>query len=121
MVAGAVRRYERKEAMHSQHTESRISEIDTRLNDIVSIAAAATRNQQTITLLLFEWVCAVLVLPFALAWKVVSLPAKAVETLTTFKSPLLLKHTPSNQRKMSREKSKSRSTLKSSRAQSLLD
>lgn len=117
----AVRRYEKNEAMHSQQTESRISEIDTKLNNFVSLAAAATRNQQTITILLFEWACAVLVLPFALAWKVVSLPAKAVETLTHFKSPLLLKHTVSSQRK-SREKNKgARSTLKSSRAQSFLE
>jgi signal transduction histidine kinase len=108
----AVRRYEKKEAMHSALTENRIHEIDIKLNDVVSLATAATarQNQQAITMIVFQWCAAVLVLPFALAWKVISLPAKAVESLTALKSPLLLKH--QAQRKSPRDKPKGRTAMK---------
>ena len=68
--------------------------MDGRLNDVLTLAAAASARQShpTFSIILFEWMCAAIVIPFSLTWKVVSLPAKAVETLAGFsKNQLLLK------------------------------
>ncbi|KAI5849485.1 hypothetical protein DFP73DRAFT_295592 [Morchella snyderi] len=88
----AVRRYEKKEALHSLHTETRIHEIDARLNDILTLAAAASARQkeQTLAGVLLQWSFALLVAPVSFAWSVVSLPAKAVETIMEMKKGRLL-------------------------------
>ncbi|RPB05693.1 hypothetical protein L873DRAFT_1661741 [Choiromyces venosus 120613-1] len=90
----AVRRYEKRETVHSAQTENRILEIDSRLNDVLTLAAAASarQNHTTFSMILFEWACAAIVIPFSLTWKLISLPAKGVETLAGFsKNHQLLK------------------------------
>ncbi|CAZ81504.1 unnamed protein product [Tuber melanosporum] len=90
----AVRRYEKRETVHSAQTENRILEIDNRLNDVLTLTAAASarQNHTTFSMILFEWACAAIVIPFSLTWKLISLPAKAVETLAGFgKNQKLLK------------------------------
>ncbi|KAI5790180.1 hypothetical protein EDC01DRAFT_788463 [Geopyxis carbonaria] len=69
----AVRRYEKKEAAAAALTDTRISEIDGRLHDVLAQAAARQRPPRIAALL--RW-------PFALAWRVVALPARAVEVVT---------------------------------------
>jgi hypothetical protein len=86
VIVGAVRRYEKRETVRSAQTENRILEIDGRLSDVLTLAAAASARQSraTFSMVLLEWICAAIVIPFSLTWKLVSLPAKAVETLAGF-------------------------------------
>lgn len=96
----AVRRYEKKEAMHSAHTENRICEIDSRLNDVLTLAAAAAarRDETTIGMLMAEWMWAVVVVPFTITWRLLSFPAKAVETVAGMKGGRLLLGIPGRQK-----------------------
>jgi hypothetical protein len=85
---GAVRRYEKRETLHSAQTESRILEINNRLDDVLTLTAAAHRQQQassqlhTLSALLLDWACGVALVPLSLAWKIMCLPAKAMELVT---------------------------------------
>lgn len=91
--------------MHSAHTETRILEIDSRLNDVLTLAAAASarQNDTSVSVLLLEWTCTVFVIPFTLAWRLLSLPARAVETVAGMrKSQLLLKRGVDGQRQSQR-------------------
>lgn len=91
--------------MHSAHTETRILEIDSRLNDVLTLAAAASARQHetSVSVLLMEWTCAVVVIPFTLAWRLLSLPARAVETVAGMrKSQMLLKRGVDGQRQPQR-------------------
>lgn len=55
------------------------------------------------SVLLLEWMCAVVVIPFTLAWRLLSLPAKAVESVAGLrKSQLLLKRGMDGQRQSQR-------------------
>jgi hypothetical protein len=79
--AGAVRRYERKDAIQSAQTEARIVELDNQLKDVLTLAAAAgsTQRRETFSGMLVEWISGVVVVPFLMLWKFVSLLARAVE------------------------------------------
>jgi hypothetical protein len=81
ILEGAVRRYEKRETLHSAQTESRILEINNRLNDVLSLTAAAHRQQgpHTLSTLFLDWACGLLLMPFSATWKVMCLPAKAME------------------------------------------
>lgn len=84
-----MRRYEKKEALHSAQTEARIKDINCRLDDVITLAAAASARQQreqrsagtTLATLLTEWLLGMLLVPFELAWTVVCLPKRAVAGL----------------------------------------
>ncbi|KAA8901727.1 hypothetical protein FN846DRAFT_754103, partial [Sphaerosporella brunnea] len=80
----AVRRYEKREVLHSAQTESRILEINNRLNDVITLTAAAQRKQaqHTFAALLLDWACGFVLAPLSLTWKIMCLPAKAVELVT---------------------------------------
>ncbi|CUS10942.1 unnamed protein product [Tuber aestivum] len=82
----AVRRYEKRETVHSAQTENRILEIDNRLNDVLTLTAAASAGQKhtTFSMTLFQCACAAIVIPFSLTWRLISLPARAVEALAGF-------------------------------------
>lgn len=100
----AVRRYEKKEALHSAQIETRIVEIDGRLNDVLTLAAAASvKSQPTFSGILLEWICALIIAPFAIAWKIVSFPARAVETLTGGATRRLLLKEQQRQQRLGRD------------------
>ncbi|KAF8539240.1 hypothetical protein BDD12DRAFT_910257 [Trichophaea hybrida] len=76
----AVRRYEKKEALQSAQTETRILEMNHRL--ALAVAASAKQQQQqyrgdTFSAILFEYAYGMMLVPFSIAWKLVSLPVRA--------------------------------------------
>lgn len=77
---GAVRRYERKEALQSAQTETRILEINHRLALTAASARAAQQQRyrcDTLSAALLDYACGVMTVPFSIAWKLVSLPLRA--------------------------------------------
>ncbi|KAL8636726.1 MAG: hypothetical protein Q9228_005913 [Teloschistes exilis] len=84
----AVRRYEKKFVALTMQTESRLQELEARMADAITLAAAAERssNQQrsrrgSSALVLYEWVSAGLLLPVRTAWAAISLPAVLVHAI----------------------------------------
>lgn len=76
---GAVRRYERKEALQSAQMETRILEINRRL--AVAAAAAAQQQQRQhfdthLLAVVLDYACGVMMVPFSMVWKLVSLPMR---------------------------------------------
>ncbi|OIW33872.1 hypothetical protein CONLIGDRAFT_652293 [Coniochaeta ligniaria NRRL 30616] len=77
----AVRRYEKKATVLAFQTESRLGAIDTRLNDAISLAAAAAKNsasQGSFLGWLAERTTALAMMPVRAVLKVVALPFKAI-------------------------------------------
>lgn len=84
----AVRRYEKKFVALTMQTESRLQELEARMADAITLAAAAERssNQQrsrrgSSALVLYEWVSAGLLLPVRTTWAAISLPAVLVHAI----------------------------------------
>ncbi|KAL8687522.1 MAG: hypothetical protein Q9218_006331 [Villophora microphyllina] len=84
----AVRRYEKKLVALTMQTESRLQELEARMSDAITLAAAAERSstQQrsrrgSSALILYEWVSAALLLPVRAAWAAVSFPAKLLHAI----------------------------------------
>lgn len=76
----AVRRYEKRATLQSFQTESRLLDLEARLNDAISLAAAAANNSQkrSVPGIAFEWLSTAVVLPFHAVGAVMSLPFKTV-------------------------------------------
>lgn len=79
----AVRRYEKRATLLAMQTESRIKDLEARMTDAITLAAAAERSSSTFSkvrqgsaLILLDWVCSIVVLPVQAAWVAVSLPAR---------------------------------------------
>jgi len=78
----AVRRYEKRATLLTIHTESRLQELESRLLDAITLAAAAERSNQTRSRrnssagILLDWACAAIVLPAQAAWTIIGLPAR---------------------------------------------
>ena len=86
----AVRRYEKKATVLAFQTESRLAAIDTRLNDAISLAAAAAKNsnsQWNIAGWIMEWVVTLILLPFQSIIKLVALPFRTVSAVLFRKKP----------------------------------
>ncbi|KAI4241280.1 MAG: hypothetical protein LQ352_007478 [Teloschistes flavicans] len=86
----AVRRYEKKFVALTMQTESRLQELEARMSDAITLAAAAERssNQQrsrrgSSVLVVYEWVSAGLLLPVRTAWAAISLPAMLLNAIVT--------------------------------------
>ncbi|KAF3901830.1 hypothetical protein AA313_de0207740 [Arthrobotrys entomopaga] len=84
----AVRRYERKEAMQSAQTEERLAYLDRRLNDALTLAAAAAasaQDNQTSSLgqFLTTWILWSFSIPFVILVKIIALLIRAIETIAT--------------------------------------
>lgn len=79
----AVRRYEKRTTISSLQTEARLQDLESRLKDVVVLAAAAQRNAENrpknFFFILLNWMCAIIVLPVQSLWFVVRLPARAVQ------------------------------------------
>ena len=84
----AVRRYEKRATLLTMQTESRLQDLESRMSDAITLAAAAERssnaqktNRGSSALTLLDWICATVVLPVQAAWAVLSLPARAATTM----------------------------------------
>lgn len=81
----AVRRYEKKATLLAMQTESRLVDLEKRMTDAITLAAAAERTSQSNRQrsgsgisLLFDYVATVAMLPIRLAWGSVTLPGRVV-------------------------------------------
>lgn len=78
----AMRRYEKRSTISSVQIEARLQDLETRLHDVVSLAAAAQRNAERIpnnyVLILANWACAAVVVPVQYLLYLASLPSKAL-------------------------------------------
>ncbi|KAF3930145.1 hypothetical protein ABW19_dt0208513 [Dactylella cylindrospora] len=84
----AVRRYERKEALQSAQTDERLAYLDRRLNDALTLAAAAAASAQdsrnnSLGHILTTWIAWSISIPFLIMIKAISIPVKLIETLAT--------------------------------------
>lgn len=84
----AVRRYEKRATLQTMQTESRLLDIEARLADAISLAAAAAqvgqRHKYGLWSMLVEWISSGIVLPLQVSTALASLPFKAFITLISF-------------------------------------
>jgi len=83
----AVRRYEKRATLQAFQTESRLLDLEARLNDAISLAAAAANNgqrQRGFTGIIVEWVATAIVLPLQAFRAMVSLPFKTIFALINY-------------------------------------
>ena len=83
----AVRRYEKRATLQAFQTESRLLDLEAKLNDAISLAAAAANNSQRqrgFTGIIVEWVATAVVLPLQAFAALASLPFKTIITLINF-------------------------------------
>lgn len=81
----AVRRYEKRATLQAFQTESRLKDLEARLNDAISLAAAAVNNgQKGFTGILVEWAATAVVLPLQAFGALVKLPFKTAGLLASF-------------------------------------
>jgi hypothetical protein len=78
----AMRRYEKRSTISSVQIEARLQDLEIRLHDVVSLAAAAQRNADRIPnnyiIILTNWACAAVVVPVQYVLYLASLPSKAL-------------------------------------------
>jgi hypothetical protein len=78
----AMRRYEKRSTISSVQIEARLQDLEIRLHDVVSLAAAAQRNADRIPnnyiIILTNWACAAVVVPVQYLSYLASLPSKAL-------------------------------------------
>ena len=81
----AVRRYEKKATLLAMQTESRLVDLEKRMTDAITLAAAAERTSQSNRQrsgsgisLIFDYVATVAMLPIRLAWGIVTLPGRVI-------------------------------------------
>ena len=81
----AVRRYEKRATILAMQTEARLQDLESRMADAITLAAAAERStsqsQRGPAAILLDWACAAVVLPTQTAWTVMRLPAKVALTV----------------------------------------
>ncbi|OAP61083.1 hypothetical protein AYL99_03284 [Fonsecaea erecta] len=81
----AMRRYEKRSTISSVQIEARLQDLETRLHDVVSLAAAAQRNADRIpnnyVLILANWICGAFVIPVQYLLYLSSLPSKALSSI----------------------------------------
>ena len=88
----AVRRYEKRATLLTMQTEARLQELESRMADAITLAAAAERStsnkKRGSASILFDMVCATIVFPAQTAWTMLSLPAhvaaRALEVLESY-------------------------------------
>ncbi|KAL8825351.1 MAG: hypothetical protein Q9170_007826 [Blastenia crenularia] len=78
----AVRRYEKKMVALTMQTESRLQELESRMSDAITLAAAAERSSQARSRrgssagIVADWVSTAITFPLKLTWAIVLFPAK---------------------------------------------
>ncbi len=84
----AVRRYEKRATLLSMQTESRLQDLESRMADAITLAAAAERSnarkpKHGSALMLLDWLCAAVILPVRTIKVCINLPAKLVRNTFT--------------------------------------
>jgi len=81
----AVRRYEKRTTVLSLQTESRLQELEKRLGDAITLAAAAERWSQSNLQrrgsgigLIVDWIATMAYLPFQIGWTLLSFPGNLI-------------------------------------------
>ncbi|KAL8904087.1 MAG: hypothetical protein Q9171_007174 [Xanthocarpia ochracea] len=77
----AVRRYEKRMVALTMQTESRLQELDSRMSDAITLAAAAERSstqQKARRGSFFDWISTAMMFPVQACWAIVSFPTKVV-------------------------------------------
>ena len=81
----AMRRYEKRSTISAVQHESRMQELETRVRDVVVLAAAAQRSadqqSRNYALILTNWLCALVVVPVEYLKVVLSLPSRILSSL----------------------------------------
>ena len=76
----AVRRYEKRATLLTLQTESRLQDLESRMADAISLAAAAERgnlaSRRGSAAVLLDWACASIVVPASAAWTMMILPGR---------------------------------------------
>ena len=83
----AVRRYEKRATLQAFQTESRLHELEARLNDAISLAAAAANNgqrQRGFTGIVVEWAATAIVLPVQAFTALAALPFKTMSVVLSY-------------------------------------
>ena len=95
----AVRRYEKRATLLTMQTESRLQELEGKLADAITLAAAAERSSQaskqrrgSAAFFMIDWLGKAFVLPMQLAWAVVSLPVQLAATLLAYIESFVVKN-----------------------------
>ena len=81
----AVRRYEKRATLLTMQTESRLQELEKRMGDAITLAAAAERSSQSNrqrrgsgVSFIVDWVATMTMLPLQVAWTALLLPARVL-------------------------------------------
>ena len=77
----AVRRYEKRATLLSMQTEARLADLESRLSDAITLAAAAERNvsnfsRKSYATMLLDWASAAILLPIQAGYSLVMLPVR---------------------------------------------
>jgi hypothetical protein len=110
----AVRRYEKRATLQAFQTESRLADLEARLNDAISLAAAAANNgqkQRGFAGLIIEWVATAFVLPVQVLGALASLPFKATVALINLGKASVMGRQPDKNKKAVNGKSASHSRI----------
>ncbi|CAG8954471.1 hypothetical protein HYFRA_00004383 [Hymenoscyphus fraxineus] len=98
----AVRRYEKRATLQTFQTESRLQDLESRLNDAISLAAAAANSGQrhrTFTGILVEWGATAVVLPLQAFAAIAGLPFKTMAALINFGKNRIVRQVPEKPRR----------------------
>lgn len=81
----AVRRYEKRATLFSMQTETRLQDLENKLADALTLAAAAERSSQAVKqrrgsgmIIMVDWASKAVLLPMQMAWAVISLPGRVL-------------------------------------------
>jgi len=83
----AVRRYEKRATLQAFQTESRLLDLEARLNDAISLAAAAANHaqkQKGFTSIIIDWTATAIALPLQAIGTLARLPFKTIIALINF-------------------------------------
>ncbi|KAK1250063.1 hypothetical protein MKX08_010066 [Trichoderma sp. CBMAI-0020] len=86
----AVRRYEKKATLLQLQTESRFSQVHVKLDDAISLAAAAVKNTNRRRDLIpwaWKWVVAIVTFPFKALLEILALPLKPIVAFANRNKP----------------------------------
>jgi hypothetical protein len=115
----AVRRYEKRQAAQSIQIEARFAEVDTRLKDALSLAAAAARTGQKpgIISIILAWIVNAVTYSLHTSWSVFMYPFRLTAAMTAEARSLFFKTDRQPQKRM-KGQSASTSSLSTPRMQS---
>ena len=78
----AVRRYEKRTALSTLNTDTRFSQLEASTRDAIALAAAAQRSstshKSSYAFVLFDFLCACIVIPFQLVMSILNIPGRAI-------------------------------------------